>query len=139
MAFAIPSKNGVRDREREKERKEKLSAANRGERRRERRGRRRRLEQDDRDIALCFLSGQMIYRVSPCTSPRATAPQKHVRGCKSHQKRRRQRRGFSTGRGARRRENRERGNRAARYGRYYIFMGFWSRHGSKFQANLGRK
>lgn len=38
----------------------------------------------------------MIYRVSPCTSPRATAPQKHVRGCESHQKRR-QRKGVQRG------------------------------------------
>ena len=28
------------------------------------------------------------------------------------------------------------GKRTVRYGRYYIFMGFWYGHGSKFQANL---
>lgn len=47
----------------------------------------------------------MIYRVSPCISPRATARQKHVRGCKNHQKRRRQRRprrGFDLGGGGER-------------------------------------
>lgn len=28
------------------------------------------------------------------------------------------------------------GKQTVRYGRYYIFMGFWYGHGSKFQANL---
>lgn len=111
MAFAILSKSRVRDGEQAGDRGRKKSAENSGERWEERHGRWR-LEQDDRDIALCFLSGQMIYRVSPCTSPRATAPQKHVRGCKNHQKRRRQRRlregSWRGGKGGGRGENGER-------------------------------
>lgn len=86
MAFAIPSKNRLRDGERREEDIGSKRAGNGAE------GRggdaQTRLERDDRDIALCFLSGQMIYRVSPCISPRATAPQKHVRSRESHQKRR---------------------------------------------------
>jgi hypothetical protein len=81
MAFAIPSKNRVRDRERarDRDRGRKKSAEKSGERWRERHGRWR-LEQDDRDIALCFLSGQMIYRVSPCISPRANSHAKTRKG-----------------------------------------------------------
>lgn len=102
MAFAIPSKNRVReDGER---RKGDIGRKELGKERRAEEGTQTRLERDDRDIALCFLSGQMIYRVSPCISPRATAPQKHVRSRESHQKRRL--RGCRrAGGGPRRREN----------------------------------
>lgn len=37
-----------------------------------------RLDRDDRDIALCFLSGQMIYRVSPYIAASYYGPRKNT-------------------------------------------------------------
>ena len=81
------------------------------------------------DIALCFLSGQMIYRVSPyIAGSYYRNPAKTRKGLQE-----------SPCVGGGTRIEREEGGRTVRHGRYYIFMGFWYGHGSKFQANLGRK
>lgn len=102
-----------------------------------------RLGRDDRGYCIVFSFGTNDLPCFPLYCRELLQPpQKHVRGCESHREsategrewRRERETGGMDGRG---RSGAER--RAVRYGRYYIFMGFWYGHGSKFQANLGRK